>query len=223
MNTGGLIQINPNDGVALSTHFAIAAPQWTDDTSDYPFNYEFSYLLTSSAPEMVVWPRNIQSSVASVLPSGLQSNDYMLIIKVRVYDVWAASTQANITVRVKMAALASVGDYFSEQQSKALESGNVDAISQLVNIVATTVSNVNCSLATNSFCAQLNREICSSFPNTCGRCNEGYLFFIFLIFILTCGKQYFHFQYSFKIYICDTVMIWALFSTMGFGSPLKRL
>ena len=74
---------------------------------------------------------------------------------------------------MKISTLASVGDYFSQQQSNALASGNVDAIVQLVNTVATTVSNVNCTLASTLFCNSLNRGICASVPNTCGPCIDG--------------------------------------------------
>jgi hypothetical protein len=52
----GRALIAPASGSALTTLFALSAPDWTDDMSDYPLVYSFAYTEVRAARCLVALP-----------------------------------------------------------------------------------------------------------------------------------------------------------------------
>jgi hypothetical protein len=57
-----------------------------------------------------------------------------------------------------------------DQLKKSTSVRNNEAILSIISATAGYINNKNCSGATNSFCASLNRQPCSVYENTCGFC-----------------------------------------------------
>ena len=76
---GGYASISPLKGYALMTDFTIVSTGWTDDISDYPLSYSFSYQLAVSdvIPALVLTVLSPVPHATSQLPPGLLGGTYL--------------------------------------------------------------------------------------------------------------------------------------------------
>lgn len=172
--SGGSVSLSPSSGDALSTSFYIFALLWT--SSNLPLQYSFTYQVSSSQNELTIRALNQISYTYSTLPAGTQANSYQLTIKNYAVDSYSAQSVAVSAVSpvVKVNSNANITNILSSSLSNSFSSGNVDGAVQAVNNIASTVNIVNCTLASSTFCASMNRDVCSSVPNTCGSCLTGF-------------------------------------------------
>jgi hypothetical protein len=68
-----------------------------------------------------------------------------------------------------------VTNYLNSRLQLAFASHDSDAVFSVVNNVAMTVGQVNCSLIADGYCAGLNRQNCYSTPQSCGSCLSGFV------------------------------------------------
>ena len=78
---GGYVSISPLIGFALMTDFTIVSTGWTDDISDYPLSYSFSYQLAVSdiIPALTLTTLSPLPHATSQLPPGLLGGTYSII------------------------------------------------------------------------------------------------------------------------------------------------
>lgn len=170
----GSTTVSPQNGTALATKFEVTTSDWTDDASDMPFTYDFSYQLSASASALTVQSRSNLNVVYTYLPAGLESSNYSVIVIGRVYDIYGASSSADYTSYVAEASTSELDSFLSSGLSDAGVTGNPDQYLSTVNLVATTANTVNCSGSSTTYCSSLNREACEKTPNTCGSCLSGF-------------------------------------------------
>ena len=72
--TGGKTTVAPLRGHALVTDFSMSTTGWSDDLSDYPLSYSFSYQLAVSdfTPALILAAFSPLSNAVSLLPAGLR-------------------------------------------------------------------------------------------------------------------------------------------------------
>ena len=172
----GSISSDPAAGSALITSFLIETFGWVESNpDDYPIFYVFTYQLASSLTPMTIQPLSTAASVTTQFPAGLASYNYQLMVSVVASDINNCTSNAvTTTVTVAVDSSVDLSSYLDSNFQSALSSGNVQEAFQTLNNVASTLNNVNCTVATPSYCAALNRDVCVSVPNTCGSCLSGY-------------------------------------------------
>jgi len=167
----GVLLVSPaTGGIALDTTFDFSADLWTGDAD--PLTYEFGFV-SSTGKFIAVQQRSEATSCKANLPAGLESNGYLRAVRMNVYDSVDASTTIETTVEVLPLV---ISDQALQAKSNAalLAAGNANSISQVVGMVNEFLNAVNCTLASDSFCASVNREVCSSTEHTCGFCLDGF-------------------------------------------------
>jgi hypothetical protein len=172
--SGGYIASDPTTGDALSTVFLVTSADWADDPSDFPLSFEYAYRTMSTQPALTVQSRTTSNTVSTTLPAGLASQGYAITLVCVVYDAFLASTASTAAVTVQTSAAVDVSAYVSSQIAASLSTGNSDLMSQAIANAATSVNTVNCSAASNAYCASLMREPCFATPQTCSACLSGY-------------------------------------------------
>ena len=77
---GGRTIVFPLSGHALITEFTMSASGWSDDLSDYPLSYRFSYQLAISdlIPLLALTTLNPLPYAVSLLPAGLYGGNYII-------------------------------------------------------------------------------------------------------------------------------------------------
>ena len=169
----GYVQASPELGLALSTEFTVSAPLWTDDVSDYPLSYQFTYQLSAASQTLTIGSKSETAYVTSNLPAGLFSESYILSVVGYIYDIYSAVATASTTVAVTEDASTDLTSFLDTALENAINSGNTDLAFQTINNAASTLGIVNCTVAPN--CTTLFRANCQNTPNTCGKCRSGYL------------------------------------------------
>ena len=180
--SSGSFIVSPEVGNALDTEFLFSSPSWTDDISDYPLLYDFSYYLKrsddveTSTASLYVASRNVQSIVYSVLPVGLDNFDNIVVCETRIRDSLSAYSSLDQDVTVTLLENATSEDvaveYAGRALSEATAASDVTGITQVVNSIGAMFSTVNCSFSPN--CTMLHRLSCSDVPHTCGECSDGF-------------------------------------------------
>jgi hypothetical protein len=171
----GVLEVSPTSGKALSTDFNIYTYGWEDNPSDYPLYYSFFYQQNPLNPTLLTIALKTQAtSITSNLPAGLQSYQYQLLLEVTCSDVYNALSNATTMVTVIFDPNVDVNAYLQKNLQLAYTWGDSDLLFSTVNNVASTISVVNCSRLTVEYCSSLNRFPCSSKPQTCGSCLDGY-------------------------------------------------
>jgi hypothetical protein len=177
MNTppsGGSLSVSPTTGVALTDKFFLSTHGWSDDVSDLPLSYVLSYYTVSSSSVTVVKNVDTTSYISSLVAQGLESLDYAVTCLGTAYDIYSGSGSTTTIVTVNPIANASmIADAAASAVSDALTAGNPSAVSQVVGAVAGAVNSVNCTVPV--VCSSLNRDVCSTTPNTCGSCYADYI------------------------------------------------
>ena len=147
---------------------------WSDDPSDFPLAYDFSYTVATSnlIPPLVIRTLGPISSVTTQLPAGLQSRGNNVTLITHALDIYLAAANTTVAVNVHNNASFSATAFFQAQKKAALASGSVDAVLSLVSMVSSSISVTNCSHAPN--CTALFRDTCLSTPQTCSGCLAGF-------------------------------------------------
>jgi len=167
--TGGVIDVSPDSGYALTTLFRMSCSLWS--SSNIPLSYIFSYQVSSI--DLVLQSLSKLTSVTSTLSAGLSSLQYSVTIYNYAYDTLGSSSVISSSATVEPIEV-NITEYLSTSISDSLDSGNVDELLQVMNTISSTMNIVNCTLASDTYCAKLNRYSCETVPNTCGNCYSGY-------------------------------------------------
>ena len=172
--SSGSITVEPISGYGLQTEFLLSAPQWTAEADSYPLHFEFLCLLdVTDAPLSLNSPKELPY-IGAQLPSGLMTNDYIVLCIVRVTDIYLGLSDASTDVVVaSQITLDDVSTLLGSSLKSAFESLDVDSIYQLLGGVSSFISTSNCSLAPN--CTALGRESCKMTSHTCGSCLNGFV------------------------------------------------
>eukprot|EP01037_Dinobryon_pediforme_P046949 gene46949-60647_t len=96
------MSVSPNNGTALSTTFHMSALNWLD--TDLPIQYSFGFQTATS--NSTLQTSSERMSVASLLVSGLRSNNYQLICFAVISDSFNATSLALFPVTVRPQLLA---------------------------------------------------------------------------------------------------------------------
>lgn len=190
--TSGILNVLPRNGTAVVTKFLMQSDNWYD--SDYPLYYTFKYTLQTSSGNVttltneiaygnfyIVMSKSEKKFINSPLPNGIQSMGYAVTCLGEVADSLGAASYGSREVTV-FPLLESQGDValflansLTDSLSTAFSSGNMDIVLQSINVAASTISLINCSLASPTYCTSLNREVCSVSAQTCGFCLDGFV------------------------------------------------
>ena len=176
--TGGYVLISPASGYALSTTFAISASGWVDDPNNYPLTFAFSYSRAASIliPPLIFKALSSLPYANTQLPEGLASQNKSISIINLCCNQYLACANTSAPVTVAVNTTTNVLKLLSSSLSASLASGNVDATFNAINLVSSTISTVNCTAASPSFCVARNRFPCleAGNPNECGSCLKGF-------------------------------------------------
>ena len=172
--TSGSIIVIPMFGYELQTQFTLSAPQWTTEPDSYPLHYEFLCLLDlSDAPLSLNSPSEL-SYLSARLPSGWDSNGYVVTALVRVTDLYSGLSEATTTVRVESkTSTSNILMILQSSLDTAFASFDVSTVYQLLGGIASHVSASNCTLAPD--CSDIGRENCKMTSHTCGSCLSDYV------------------------------------------------
>lgn len=137
--------------------------------------YEFYY--KASDIIFVVKGKSTIFESSSQLPK--PSDDTQLQVYSTVSDNLGAEALSSILVTINSKPDFNVTEYYLGNKLSEQDVGNNFQV-PLINVVATTLNVINCSLTSPSFCHGLNRGICGSGSisevqeNRCGRCLAGF-------------------------------------------------
>jgi hypothetical protein len=99
----GQLNVEPNEGFAIDTIFALSTSKWEDDVEDYPFKYEF---LVIQAPGDLPFRLRAFADKPDVddvfLPSGEDSQGNKVTVRVVVQDKFGASSTVKTSVKVTL-------------------------------------------------------------------------------------------------------------------------
>jgi hypothetical protein len=95
-----------------------------------------------------------------------------IIITGMVYDIIGSSNVDIVKVTVKETTNV---DYFSFLSNSLSNTLDVKNSLSVVNMVASSLSKVNCSLVSKNYCETLNRHPCQNTPQQCSSCKDGYV------------------------------------------------
>lgn len=179
---GGVMEIDPASGTALTTSFTISTFNWNDEPVNLPLFFTYKQLLVPSpqlaasatSPQLLI--ANTPSTIVSVvLASGQANFKYNVSVQVIATDQVGSSTMISTTAIVYPQASTSAKLLQSTQkllQSSA--SSDPAATIQVISAVTTSLNSVNCTKATSTICAKYNRFPCFATSQTCGACYDGY-------------------------------------------------
>ncbi|RYH22829.1 hypothetical protein EON65_18700 [archaeon] len=174
---GGSLSVTPSQGVGFNQLFTMVTSSWVDDSSSsYPLQYDFRYLASSSSVSpLTIQSLSVLSSATSTLPSGVAQESFRVTIIVRAFNYYQAfgtlSQQVTVT---SVPSNFSFTSYLQAGIAQARNTSNNDLLLTTVNNVISIVTVVNCTAATASYCASLNRAPCSTVPQTCSSCQNGF-------------------------------------------------
>jgi hypothetical protein len=164
--TPGTYTVSPMSGIELLTTFEMSARYWVD--IDIPISYEFGFTSAATGETFVVQTKGLNAIATAFLAAGSASANYSLATSTQVFDSLGASTTKYVTVRVLSTSLNSTNINSKTLALLTQVGTRVDGMKQVISIVASTLTSVNCSLAPN--CTELNRFSCGSTAQTCGAC-----------------------------------------------------
>jgi hypothetical protein len=160
--SGGKLDVTPKFGISLVTTYNLVALAFTD--LDLPLSNEFRCQVSPESPVTSLQGRSGVASVWSLLPTGVDTNNYTISTSVLVYDSFSAFT----TLVVKVRATPS-----TSQLPPIVNGTNVDEAKALIDLHGAALNSVSCHNSPN--CSFFHRSPCSTTPNTCGSCVEGYV------------------------------------------------
>ena len=178
--TSGILVVSPLNGTEMVTSFTVLSRNWIDDPADYPLAYAFAYVLDKAGEtDFTLSLFSEKSYTVTPLPAGLLSMNSTVLCKGVIRDNMGAGVTVSQAVYVMSSAApgqdvaSALSTVLDTQLEKAFASGNNDAVMKSINVVASSISTVNCSAA--PACRALNRNLCSTVTQTCGTCLQGFL------------------------------------------------
>lgn len=175
---GGVTQVNPNSGSALSTIFNAFAIGWITLPISYPLSYSFSYNTDPSLPDLFIQQKSAISYVQQTLPAGLSAQEFFVKMTGIVIDTYDCSANASALVKVTIDESVNLGGLVTNVLGDSVatfgSNGNVNNLLSAVNAGSSTLNVNNCTATPNSFCSSLNRGSCVSVANTCESCLPGF-------------------------------------------------
>ena len=171
---GGAVSVSPDEGMALSTRFFLSTYQWTDDASDLPLTYTFTYYPVTPDTQTLLRISSETATVSAVLGQGVEYYGYAITCVVTAMDVFGGESNATAIAVVRpYAASASVDTVLSGLVDDAVTSRDASSVYQAIGSALTLINAVNCTVPIP--CSVLNREECSSTTSTCGPCLSGFI------------------------------------------------
>lgn len=168
----GFMAVNPQRGYSLATQFSLNALGWIADRDSYPLYYAFAFSRGVDFPSLTVATASLLTYSTATLPAGLQSSNFSVMVFGIVTDAVSASSNASTSVQVLNGEGVDVGVVVLTSMKAFSDTGDVNALFQVVNTVAPTLNTVSCLGSPN--CKSLNRQPCTSVSNTCGPCLDGF-------------------------------------------------
>ena len=96
----GKCELSPLSGIALSTNFTFTCEGWSDP--EPPLTYEFSY--GKNEGKALLYHRTLASgtniSHTCLLPPGEESENYTLVVTVKIKDMLGSSSEQQFLVQV---------------------------------------------------------------------------------------------------------------------------
>ena len=173
---GGILDVVPSSGYALQTNFILYTSKWVGNANTLPFKFSYYYSLQSKSTLYTIKTSSFLQSTSSLFPSGIYSNDRVLVVAVVATDVIGDTSNATtgVTVLPVQNAFTSLISTVKNLTALVLSGAlPVEAAFQYSNAAVATVNAVDCSGVPIS-CSLLNRQECYDVPNTCGSCVNGY-------------------------------------------------
>ena len=173
--SGGSLSVTPTRGTAFNTTFTLTTYSWTDDASDLPLQYIFSYYSLDPRTERnVIKNLDLVPSVSSFLGQGLSSLGYSLRCVAFAVDVYSGQANTSTSVVVNpMKITPTLLTSMNSALNNAFAQQNIYAVTQVVNSVLSSLNGVDCSVPMP--CGLLNRQICMATAKTCGPCLNGFI------------------------------------------------
>ena len=172
---GGAAAVSPSAGYALNTTFLLSTSSWSDDASDYPLSYSFSYYTTSSTDSRMVKRADEVSFAYSRLAQGVKFVGYALTVAATCLDSYGGSANATASVTVSpLVSTAVLADAMGIALSSAFVLSDPMAVTQIVSAAAAAANTADCT-GLPAVCSSLGRRNCETSPRTCGRCLAGYI------------------------------------------------
>jgi len=173
---GGSFTVTPGVGEALTTEFRFSASDWNGDVDDLPLMYEYRFSRKALDLKGLVLRKPRENRIAkAILPSGLQGENDQLYLSLVVHGITGNEAMAYATVNVTVGTYMTtdfIGAGITNAFASYSRTGDTDYAMQSTNVYSSQLNMVECGLAPD--CKSLNREACSSIPNTCGVCRSGY-------------------------------------------------
>ncbi len=172
--TGGSITVSPQNGSALLTTFQFQTTDWISEDSDLPLTYEFTYEIIHGSTIYYIQTRSDSNFASSTMPAGLQSNDYAVFITATAYDLLLASGNIYTKSYIRPSTNINYEDYVKSNLLSLSALQDTDKTLAAINAVSSTMNFVDCSMISDDICSSFNRLPCSTVPNTCSSCLDGY-------------------------------------------------
>jgi hypothetical protein len=164
----GWLRVSPSDGTELLTLYDVAARAWDD--SDLPLRYTF--LISTGSKNLVLSKNTLRSSLSTILPAGVDSNQYELVIIGEIMDILGGKSSASTSCTVfPLSNESFVFGQASEGRRRLLNDSYSFELKD-ITIAAAVANAASCIYAPN--CTLLNRDQCYAIENTCGACLSGY-------------------------------------------------
>ena len=170
----GILEISPSQGYSLTTPYYLLTSHWTDDLSDLPLKYMFSYISTSLATPIVLKTLDAMAYVTSYLGTGLSSSQSTVVCIATAFDIYNAAGNSSANTVVYPALSAEV--VLSNSQTLLNKAVIVGDPSSAISLISTTMNSLNdmdCQVPYD--CRTMNRAPCSTTPRTCGSCLNGFI------------------------------------------------
>jgi hypothetical protein len=165
----GEFSVAPPTGTELVTMYAFAASLWADE--DLPLMYQFGFVSPSTAARLAIGDKSTSAFAESSLPAGNTIGAGAAVnCTLQVYDALGAVTETFAQTAVSPVAAADKAQ--AVQAVVDAGTGSVASTKQIISVVSSTVSAVDCTGAGN--CTALHRSSCAATANLCGPCLAGF-------------------------------------------------
>ena len=162
----GDFNVFPENGIEFLTNFKMMVWDWSDD--DLPMMYQFGCFSKSSRFVALSSLSKI-GTIETYLPSIGDQNGGFSKVAVKIVDSLDAESVDEFLVKVDEAPLSQVLQSLGESLAK-IDTGNIQALQSIIGTGSNILNRVNCSEISTSYCTSLNRNKCTSVPQTCGPC-----------------------------------------------------
>ncbi|XP_068684513.1 polycystin-1-like protein 2 [Montipora foliosa] len=148
--------VDPKQGEAVLTEFAIKCFNWTD--MDRPLRYQFSYQTKFG---VVVFHTGLQSNLTTDLPPGSQTNNYSLVVQLEVIDSLGDSSVELVNVQVTPPKSAEITADSQNKLDDLFASGNSEKAMQLAFAMLSMADSQSGSLKDSLLGKMANVEVAS--------------------------------------------------------------